>query len=171
MTRSTVASLLCGVLFSIPAVPQQTQPTGSQPPAPQAKIAPQKTEGAQSAQPPAPSAKAAPQQPEGGQATQPPTSPAKTDAQAQPGQLPPQLFKGGTQEIIVPVTVTDDKGRYLANLEEKDFRIMDEGRIQKTTFFYHDSPGIRQHTVIGFLVDLSSSNRSHWDKFQDATKE
>jgi len=130
MTRSTVATLLCGLLFSIPATPQQTPSTGSQPPMPPAQ--------------------AAPQQPKA------------------PDKLP---IKVTTTEIIVPVTVTDDKGRYLSNLEEKDFRIQDEGRTQKITFFYHDSPGVRQHTVIGFLVDLSSSNRSHWEKFQDATKE
>lgn len=114
---------------------------------------------------------------------QTPAKPAQTaappaQAAPQPGKpqagatLPPQLFKGGTQEIIVPVTVTQSKtGKYLSNLEEKDFRIEDEGRPQKITFFYHDSPGIRQHTVIGFLVDLSSSMHSHWDKFQDAIKQ
>jgi Ca-activated chloride channel family protein len=108
---------------------------------------------------------AAPQQsPSNG--TQPPAPPAKSTP-----QQPPSLGTVTTTEIIVPVTVTDDKGRYLSNLGEKDFRISDEGRVQKTTFFYHDSPGVRQHTVIGFLVDLSSSNRSHWEKFQDATKE
>ena len=74
-------------------------------------------------------------------------------------------------EVILPVTVTDDKGRYVSNLEQKDFRVSDEGRPQKITFFYHDSPGLRQHTVIGFLVDLSNGSLSHWDKFKDATKE
>ena len=133
MTRSSVAILLCGLLLSIPAAPQQTEPKGSQPPA-----------------------------------TAPPASPAKPATQP---QLPLTKFDVKHTEIIVPVTVKDAKGRYLANLEEKDFRIQDEGRTQKITFFYHDSPGVRQHTVIGFLVDLSSSNRSHWEKFQDATKE
>ena len=129
MNRLPVAILLCGLLFSIPAAPQQTESTGTQPPVTQPK---------------------------------PGTPSQQTGAN----------FSVRSTEIIVPVTVTDSKtGRYLSNLEEKDFRIMDEGRTQKTTFFYHDSPGLRQHTVIGFLVDLSSSNRSHWDKFQDATKE
>ncbi|HEX3745226.1 MAG TPA: VWA domain-containing protein [Bryobacteraceae bacterium] len=117
---------------------------------------------------------AAPQQ-TASKGTQPPATPAKTappPAKAQSQTQPGALFKGGTQEIIVPVTVTDSKsGRYLANLEEKDFRIEDEGRPQKITYFYHDSPGLRQHTVIGFLVDLSSSMHSHWDKFQDAIKQ
>jgi len=130
--------LLCGLLFSIPAVPQQTPTPGAQPPAPQAQPA---------AKLAAPPSKLAPQ----------------------PQQRP--NFVVNPTEIIVPVTVTDGKGRYLSNLEEKDFRIQDEGRTQKITFFYHDTPGTRQHTVIGFLVDLSSGNLSHWDKFKDATEQ
>ena len=125
MTRSTVVVLLCGLLLSVPAVPQQTEQKGQQQPATPVPPTPQ----------------------------------------------PPRLFKGGTQEVILPVTVTDDKGRFVSNLEEKDFRIQDEGRTQKITYFFHDTPGTRQHTVIGFLVDMSSGNLSHWDKFKDATKE
>jgi Ca-activated chloride channel homolog len=147
MTRSSVAILLCGLLLSIPAVPQQTQSKGSQSPTPQAQPAPQ---------PSTPPAQAAPK---------PATPPAQTAPQ------PATKFFVNPTEVILPVTVTDGKGRYLSNLEEKDFRIQDEGRTQKITYFYHDTPGTRQHTVIGFLVDLSSSNLSHWDKFQDATKQ
>jgi VWFA-related protein len=172
MTRSTVATLLCGLLFSIPAVPQQTPATGSQPPA---QAAPQQPAPSQ----PAPPAQAASQQPAPSQPAQPVQAAPQQPAPSQPTQAAPQPVKQPDQlsihvtttEIIVPVTVTDDKGRYLSNLEEKDFRIQDEGRTQKITFFYHDSPGVRQHTVIGFLVDLSSGNLSHWEKFQDATKE
>lgn len=102
-------------------------------------------------------------------ATPPPAQQSTAPDQAQP---PKPLIVVRPTEIIVPVTVTDSKtGRYLANLGEKDFRIQDEGRIQKITYFYHDSPGMRQHTVIGFLVDLSSGSLSHWDKFQDAIKQ
>jgi VWFA-related protein len=147
MTRSSVAILLCGLLLSIPAVPQQTQSKGSQSPTPQAQPAPQ---------PSTPPAQAAPK---------PATPPAQT------AQQPATKFFVNPTEVILPVTVTDGKGRYLSNLEEKDFRIQDEGRTQKITYFYHDTPGTRQHTVIGFLVDMSSASLIHWDKFKDATKE
>jgi hypothetical protein len=30
-------------------------------------------------------------------------------------------------EVIVPVTVTDDKGRFVSDLDVTDFRIFDEG--------------------------------------------
>ncbi|HUB82590.1 MAG TPA: VWA domain-containing protein [Bryobacteraceae bacterium] len=104
--------------------------------------------------------------------TQPPAAPpppTAPPAKTQSGTVP--SFTGGTQEIIVPVTVTDKTGRYLSNLKETDFRIEDEGLPQKITYFYHDSPGIRQRTVIGFLVDLSSGMHSQWEKFQDAIKQ
>jgi len=107
-------------------------------------------------------------------APQPPAPPAPPAAQQSPSanQTQQPNFTVNRTEIIVPVTVTQVKtGKYLSDLQEKDFRIEDEGRPQKITFFYHDSPGIRQHTVIGFLVDLSSSMHSHWDKFQDAIKQ
>ncbi len=71
-------------------------------------------------------------------------------------------------EVIVPVTVTDDKGRFVSNLEAKDFRILDEGRPQRIQFFSHDQ---RQPIVVGFLVDLSNNSKIHWKTFQDATME
>jgi Ca-activated chloride channel family protein len=94
---------------------------------------------------------------------QPPVSPAQ--------QQPLTGFTTTRTEVILPVTVTDDKGRFVSNLEKRDFRILDEGRPQQISYFFHDTPGTRQHTVIGFLVDLSSSSLNHWDKFQDATKQ
>ena len=42
MIRSSVATLFCGLLLSLPAVPQQTESKGTQPPAPPAPAATQK---------------------------------------------------------------------------------------------------------------------------------
>ena len=84
---------------------------------------------------------------------------------------PPQeqvTFRTQASEVIVPVTVTDDKGRFLSNLEAKDFRILDEGRPQRIQFFSHSQ---KQPIVVGFLIDLSSNSRIHWDKYQDAILE
>src|SRR5258708_40197850 len=71
-------------------------------------------------------------------------------------------------EVIVPVTVTDNKGKFLSNLEAKDFRVLDEGKPQRIKFFSHDQ---RQPIVVGFLVDQSNSMKTHWGKFQDAILE
>ncbi len=77
-------------------------------------------------------------------------------------------FAAQATEVIVPVTVTDDKGKFLSNLEAKDFQILDEGRPQRIKFFSHDQ---RQPIVVGFLVDMSNNMRIHWKNYQDAILE
>jgi VWFA-related protein len=71
-------------------------------------------------------------------------------------------------EVIVPVTVTDEKGKFVSNLEAKDFRIFDEGKEQHLHFFSREQ---KQPVVVGFLVDMSNANRLHWKTYQDATIE
>ena len=71
-------------------------------------------------------------------------------------------------EVIVPVTVTDDKGRFVSDLEEKDFHVLDEGKEQKIRFFTREHA---QPVVVGFLLDLSNNSRLHWSKYQDAAVE
>jgi hypothetical protein len=71
-------------------------------------------------------------------------------------------------EIIVPVTITDDKGRFISNLEKKDFEILDEGKPQTINFFSRERS---QPVVAGFLIDLSNSSRAQWKNFQTAATE
>jgi Ca-activated chloride channel homolog len=71
-------------------------------------------------------------------------------------------------EVIIPVTVTDDQGRFVTNLDQKDFRIFDEGREQNIRFFTRER---NQPVVVGFLLDLSNSSRIHWKTFQNAAME
>src|SRR5215472_2890961 len=71
-------------------------------------------------------------------------------------------------EVILPVTVTDDKGKFVSNLQAKDFRVLDEGRPQRLTFFSHNQ---KQPVVIGFLIDQSNNTRLHWKRYQDAVME
>ncbi|HXK01610.1 MAG TPA: VWA domain-containing protein [Verrucomicrobiae bacterium] len=77
-------------------------------------------------------------------------------------------FRTGVTEVIVPVTVSDDKGRFVSNLTAKDFRLLDEGKPQRISFFSHSE---RQPVVIGFLIDQSNSTRIHWKTYQDAILE
>src|SRR5580704_3482525 len=71
-------------------------------------------------------------------------------------------------EVIVPVTVTDDKGRFISNLTKSDFRILDENKEQKIDFFSHEQS---QPIVIGFLIDTSNGMKIHWDKYKEAASE
>lgn len=87
----------------------------------------------------------------------------------QPTQLPAQPpIRVQVDEVIVPVTVTDDKGRFVSDLDAKDFRIFDEGKQQTIRYFTRDR---QQPVVVGFLVDMSNSTRIHWKNFQDAAIE
>src|SRR5579871_5941615 len=71
-------------------------------------------------------------------------------------------------EVIVPVTVTDEKGRFVSNLVKDDFRVFDENKEQKIDFFSHEQS---QPIVIGFLVDTSNAMKIHWAKYKEATTE
>ncbi len=92
------------------------------------------------------------------------TSPAP-EAAAEIGET---SFKAEAREVIVPVTVTDDKDRFVSNLDQKDFKIFEDGVEQKIEFFSRDH---NQPAVIGFLLDLSNATRLHWKTFQDNTLE
>jgi VWFA-related protein len=71
-------------------------------------------------------------------------------------------------EVIVPVTVTDEKGRFVSDLNQKDFQVFEENKPQTIRFFTRERS---QPVVIGFLLDLSSSSRVHWKNYQDAITE
>jgi Ca-activated chloride channel family protein len=90
--------------------------------------------------------------------------PAKEPAK----QEPAVTFTGGVTEVIVPVTATDEKGKFISNLTANDFRVTDEGRPQRISFFSHTD---KQPIVVGFLIDQSSSMRIHWSKYQEAILE
>ena len=94
------------------------------------------------------------------------TPPAQPPA-PQPEQ-PLHQFRTQVTDVIVPVTVTDDKGRFVSNLVKKDFRVLDDGKPQQIEFFTHDE---KQPIVAGFLVDLSNNSRIHWKTYQDAILE
>jgi VWFA-related protein len=88
-----------------------------------------------------------------------------------PGAKPPAdsvVFHSQAADVIVPVTVTDEKGRFISNLVAQDFQVLDEGRPQRIKFFSHDQ---RQPVVVGFLVDMGNSMRIHWKNYQDAIME
>lgn len=77
-------------------------------------------------------------------------------------------FRAAVNEVLVPVTVTDEKDRFVSNLELSDFRVFDQGVEQRIEFFSRDH---NQPVVVGFLLDLSNSSRLHWKTFQEAAKE
>jgi len=77
-------------------------------------------------------------------------------------------FRTQTTEVIVPITVTDEKGRFVSNLDANDFKIFDQGKQQKIQFFTRER---NQPVVIGFLLDLSNASRIHWKTYSESTQE
>jgi VWFA-related protein len=99
-----------------------------------------------------------------GQAPKPKTPPApKPEVTASQ-----DAFRTAVSEVIVPVTVTDPRGRFVEDLKREDFTLYDEDRLQQITFFTRER---NQPVVIGFLVDLSNTNRLQWDKFREAIQD
>jgi Ca-activated chloride channel homolog len=87
---------------------------------------------------------------------------------APPAQPQPPTIKTSVTEVIVPVTVTDEKGKFVTDLDKEDFRIFDEGKEQHIRFFTRER---NQPVVVGFLMDLSNASRLHWKNYQDAAVE
>ena len=85
-----------------------------------------------------------------------------------PSQPPPPTIKTNVTEVIVPVTVTDEKGKFVTDLDKEDFRIFDEGKEQNIRFFTRER---NQPVVVGFLMDLSNASRLHWKNYQEAAVE
>src|ERR1051325_5672678 len=101
----------------------------------------------------------------------PQSQPAPQQSSLAKGQQPEQpnaRISVSVNEVILPVTVTDEKGKFISNLEAKDFRVLDEGKPQRIRFFSHDQ---KQPIVVGFLVDLSNASKIHWKTYQDAIME
>ena len=83
-------------------------------------------------------------------------------------QNAPPSIKVQVNEVIVPVTVTDDKGRFVSDLDQKDFQIFDQGKEQTIQFFTRERS---QPVVVGFLIDVSNASRLHWKNYLDAAVE
>src|ERR1700722_1085466 len=71
----------------------------------------------------------------------------------------PNAIVANVSEVIVPVTVTDDKGRFVSNLDQKDFQVFDQGKEQVIKSFSRER---NQPVVVGFLLDLSNGSRTQW---------
>ncbi|HEX3682929.1 MAG TPA: VWA domain-containing protein [Bryobacteraceae bacterium] len=100
--------------------------------------------------------------------TVPVAPPTSGDTAAADGKKDDNAIRVQVNEVIVPVTVTDEKGRFVSDLDEKDFHIFEENKPQAIRYFTRERS---QPVVIGFVLDLSTASRIHWKNFQDASEE
>jgi Ca-activated chloride channel family protein len=62
-----------------------------------------------------------------------------------------------TVVVVLPVTVTDGRGRRVTGLTQGDFRVHEDGRLQPVTLFHHGTGPI----TLGLAVDHSGSMRDN----------
>jgi Ca-activated chloride channel homolog len=96
------------------------------------------------------------------------SSSAVTSNPDQKNEPVPAPIRVEVNEVIIPVTVTDGKGRFVNDLEEKDFHVIEDNKPQKIRFFTREQ---RQPIVVGFLMDLSNMSKIHWKNYQEAAIE
>jgi Ca-activated chloride channel family protein len=93
----------------------------------------------------------------------PPAAPKDQNADK---QTPP--IRVEVNEVIVPITVTNDQGKFVSDLSEADFQVFEDNKPQQIRFFTRER---NQPIVVGFLIDLSNASRVHWKNYQDAAIE
>jgi len=79
-----------------------------------------------------------------------------------PAQEPPaipqdeeEVVRVRTDLVVIPVYVTDNKGRRVAGLTRQDFQVRDNGRTVETSYFAAGAESVR----LLFLLDASGSTR------------
>ncbi len=121
---------------------------------------------ASSALPSAPSAPQSTQQP--AQATPPPQTPQQQTPPPSPDDLVPTI-KVQANEVNLIFTVTDKKGRFVPNLKQDNFGLLDDGRppVRVSKFSLASNLPLR----VGIMLDTSSSIRQRFQFEQDSAIE
>src|SRR5215218_7303352 len=76
-------------------------------------------------------------------------------------------FRGGTQLVYVPTTVTDAEGRLVPDLEKADFTILDNAKPQDIVIFQDD---VQPFTAV-VMLDFSASMTANLQLLKAATEQ
>jgi len=79
-------------------------------------------------------------------------------------QGPIVAFKSGVDLVRISAIVRDRKGRFVRDLSERDFEVLDQGRSQAITGFQHEQSGVS----VALLFDISGSMESHLTQAREA---
>jgi VWFA-related protein len=88
---------------------------------------------------------------------------------AVPSKTPPanvedEVIKVDTNLVTMPVSVLDRDGRFISGLQQKDFKIFDNGVEQKVEYFQ----SVEQPFTVVLLIDVSPSTRYQIEEIQNA---
>jgi Ca-activated chloride channel family protein len=73
-------------------------------------------------------------------------------------------FRSGIDVVGMNVTVTDGTRHYVTDLDREDFQILEDGRLQRVTFFQKSNVPL----ALALLIDTSASMESNLRTAQDA---
>lgn len=119
------------------------------------------------------SGRRAPQVPKSNPAAQPSDSPEEDldSLEATDGRLEGEgetiegdTVRVNTTLVTVPVSVMDRNGKYVPNLQRRDFRVFDNGVERRVAYF----ATVDQPFTVVFLIDTSGSTDFKMDEIQDA---
>jgi len=94
--------------------------------------------------------------------------PNSTTTQQQPGTKtvddPDEVIKVETNLVTMPVSVLDREGRFVTGLQQKDFRVFENGVEQKVDYFQ----SVEQPFTVILMIDVSPSTAYQIDEIHDA---
>lgn len=89
-------------------------------------------------------------------------------SQPQPSQQTPGRIEVNVVNVPLVVTVTDGKGRLITGLKKADFKIYEDGKLQKTEGFSHEA---NLPLSVVLLVDTSSSTYNQLEFERSAARD
>jgi len=93
---------------------------------------------------------------------------AQTPQQPKPDADAPATIKVDVDIVNILASVRDKRGGLVANLEKKDFTILEDGKPQEIKYFTKESD---LPLTIGLLIDVSGSQRNLIDIERDAASQ
>jgi VWFA-related protein len=96
------------------------------------------------------------------------TPPAQSDAQKKADQDLPAPISVDVNVVNILASVRDKRGGLVANLEQKDFTVLEDGKAQNIKYFTKETD---LPLTIGMLVDTSGSQRNLIDIERNAASE
>lgn len=71
--------------------------------------------------------------------------------------------------VNVPVTVTDNEGRFIVDLKKEDFEVYEGGQKVDIRYFTESQDEANKPRIrVGFLVDLSNTARLYYKNYQES---
>jgi VWFA-related protein len=110
----------------------------------------------------------APQTPTPAPVVAPAQTPAAPSGQAQTEETPTVLHLG-VNEVSLIFTVTDKHGRYIPNLQQSDFALLDDQKAPAKVNSFHQQ--INLPLRVGIVIDASTSIRSRFQFEQQSATE